>query len=48
MEHLTVEKVSNLIGQLQLKILDLESYVERLEVKIAELELKSEFKKETN
>lgn len=48
MEYLTVEKVSNLIGQLQLKILDLESYVERLEVKIAELELKSEFKKETN
>lgn len=39
MEHLTVEKVSNLIGQLQLKILDLESYIEKLEQKIVQLEL---------
>jgi hypothetical protein len=38
MEHLTVEKVSNLIGQLQLTILDLQSYIEKLEQKIAELE----------
>jgi hypothetical protein len=48
MEHLTIEKVSNLIGQMQLKILDLESYVEKLEFKIAELELKSELKQEKN
>jgi hypothetical protein len=41
MEHLTVEKVANLIGQLQLKILDLESYVEKLEQKIVELESKN-------
>ena len=39
MEHLTVEKVSILIGQLQLKILDLESYIEKLEQKIVQLEL---------
>lgn len=38
MEHLTVENVSNLIGQLQLKILDLESYIEKLEQKIVQLE----------
>lgn len=38
MEHLTVENVSNLIGQLQLKILDLESYIEKLEQKVVQLE----------
>lgn len=41
MEHLTVENVSNLIGQLQLKILDLESYIEKLEQKIVQLESKN-------
>jgi len=41
MEHLTIEKVANLIGQLQLNILDLQSYVEKLEQKIAELESKN-------
>jgi len=41
MEHLTVENVSNLIGQLQLKILDLESYIEKLEQKVVQLESKN-------
>jgi hypothetical protein len=38
MENLTIEKVANLIGQLQLNVLDLQGYVEKLEAKIAELE----------
>lgn len=39
MEHLTLDKVAILIGQLQLTILDLQSYIEKLELKISELEM---------
>ena len=42
MEHLTLEKVASLIGQLQLTILDLQSYIEILEIKISELQTISE------
>jgi len=38
MEHLTLEKVSILIGQLQLSVLNLESYVQKLEEQIKFLE----------
>lgn len=48
MEHLTLEKVANLIGQLQLNVLNLQTYVEKLEYKVAELELKTELKENKN
>jgi hypothetical protein len=40
MEHLTLEKISMLVGQLQLSILNLENYVQKLEEQIRELENK--------
>jgi hypothetical protein len=38
MEHITLDKVALMVGQLQLSILNLQSYVEKLEQQIAELE----------
>jgi hypothetical protein len=40
MEHLTLEKISNLIGQLHLSVVNLENYVQKLEEQIKELESK--------
>ena len=37
MEHLTLEKVASVIGQMQLSILNLQSYIEKLEKQIEEL-----------
>jgi hypothetical protein len=37
MEHLTLEKIALLIGQLQLSIVNLENYVEKLTNEIEEL-----------
>ena len=37
MEHLTLDKVANLIGQLQLSVLNLENYTQKLEEEVANL-----------
>lgn len=37
MEHLTLDKVAILVGQLQLSILNLESYIQKLELEIESL-----------
>jgi len=37
MEHLSLEKIAVLIGQLQLSILNLESYIQKLEEENQEL-----------
>lgn len=41
MEHLTLEKVAMMIGQLQLSILNLESYIQKLEEEIETLKEQS-------
>lgn len=38
MEHITLDKVALMIGQLQLSILNLQSHVEKLEQQNAELQ----------
>jgi hypothetical protein len=38
MEHITLDKVALMIGQLQLSILNLQSYVEKLEQQVVELQ----------
>jgi hypothetical protein len=45
MEHLTLEKISMLLGQLQLSILNLENYVQKLEEQIRELENNKNYQK---
>lgn len=44
MEHLTLEKIALLVGQLQLSIVNLESYVEKLEKQLKDLESNSKLK----
>lgn len=46
MEHITLDKVALMIGQLQLSILNLQSYVEKLEQQV--VELKKSANKENN
>jgi len=38
MEHITLDKIALMIGQLQLSILNLQSHVEKLEQQNAELQ----------
>jgi hypothetical protein len=44
MEHLTLEKIALLIGQLQLSVVNLESYVEKLEKQLKDLEINNKLK----
>lgn len=44
MEHLTLEKIALLVGQLQLSIVNLESYVEKLEKQLKDLESNNKLK----
>jgi hypothetical protein len=37
MEHLTLEKIAMLVGQMQLSILNLQSYIEKLEKEIEKI-----------
>ena len=37
MEHLTLEKIAVLVGQMQLSILNLQSYIEKLEKEIEKI-----------
>jgi hypothetical protein len=43
MEHLTLEKVALLIGQLQLSVVNLENYIEKLTDEIEELKVSQNY-----